>query len=467
MNQNPTAGTGVALITGASSGIGLELARVFARNGHSLILVARSEDLLAQVATNISTEHGVHVETIPCDLTLHDERERLFQEVQASGYTVDILVNNAGEGAFGRFHEIEYERLQYIVDLNITAVMHLTHLFLPSMLLRGFGRVLNTASIAGFEPGPLLQVYHATKAFVLYLTEALAWEYEKEGIHFTALAPGATDTDFFLKADMTESPMADKDQLADPAEVAEHAYKRMMAGDVVTVHKLKNKMMASMYRFLPRQTVTALMGEGYLPKGDKDRDGHSETHGYVDRNAGEKPTDKQDHEQEGGMLAGGPAQTSYKQRNTASENMDPDRDLYAARGRYTNEATSSNSPSGALTNQGMGNDFNSTNVEDTGGSSFSESNYQEQSVRNTTADERNEMGSAGSAGTNSGSTSGMSNEEEEGVNTRTPSSIRNMGYGNESAAGTYDAHRGQDPSFNQGQDVDDEGTRLGEQYSRT
>lgn len=239
------------LITGASSGIGLHLAREFAKHGHPLILVAPVEAELAQIASSLSSEFGVEARYIAADLEQPDAAQRIFDETTRNSTVVDILVNNAGHGQNGKFWEIPIERDISIVRLNIEAVLRLTKLFLPPMIQRGRGRILNTASIAGFMPGPLLAVYHASKAFVLSLSEALSTETEDTGVTVTALCPGPTDTDFFSKADMVETAGVQKAHVMAPQDVAEIGYKALMKGTRVEVAGLVNKALVFSRHLMP------------------------------------------------------------------------------------------------------------------------------------------------------------------------------------------------------------------------
>jgi short-subunit dehydrogenase len=238
------------LITGATSGIGLALAHEFAKNGHSLVLTARIEPELRKIAAELTTKHDVQVGIIPADLEDIESPRRIFEAVQRDGVQIDILVNNAGLGYRGRFWETPVEKQMSIVRVNIEAVLQLTHLFLPSMISRNQGRLLTTASIAGFEPGPLLAVYHASKAFVLSFTEALATELASTGITATALCPGPTDTDFFPKAGMTEKNAFQKAKVMTPQDVAAIGYRAFMKGDRTVVAGGANKALVFARRFL-------------------------------------------------------------------------------------------------------------------------------------------------------------------------------------------------------------------------
>ncbi len=245
MNSNET-----VLITGASSGIGLELARQFAKHGHRLLITAPVQQELDAIARDLTREHDIEVGVIAQDLTQPDAAERIFQSASREGVKIDILVNNAGLGQKGRFWETDLDRDIATIRVNIEAVMRLTKLFLPEMVKRKSGRILNTASIAGFEPGPLLAVYHASKAFVLSFSEALATELENTGVTVTALCPGATDTDFFPKAHMLATRAFQKNKVMAPQDVAALGYDALMRGDRVYVPGAMNKLLVSSRRIL-------------------------------------------------------------------------------------------------------------------------------------------------------------------------------------------------------------------------
>lgn len=240
-----------ALITGASSGIGFHLAREFARHGHPLVLVARDVEKLEIAAEKISAEHQVAIRTISCDLKDPDDIDFLASELQLNGEDIEILCNNAGVGHRGKFWDTSLQRHDEVIDLNVTAVTHLIHQFLPSMVSRGHGRILNTASVAGFQPGPLMAVYHASKAFVLSLSEALSTELKDTSVTVTALCPGPVDTEFFEKADMVETRAFQKANLMAPQEVAEAAYKAVMAGERDVIPGGLNKLSVFARRILP------------------------------------------------------------------------------------------------------------------------------------------------------------------------------------------------------------------------
>lgn len=250
----PDPSTEAALITGASSGIGLHLAREFARHGHPLILVAPVQAELDAVAAELRSDFAVGVHAFAHDLREEHAAERLFDELAAIGLIPAIIVNNAGLGRWGHFWEIPLSEDISMIRLNVEAPIRLTKRALPLLLQRGGGRILNTASIAGFEPGPLLAVYHATKAFVLSWSEALATELADTPVSVTTLCPGPVDTDFFPKADMIDTGAFQKAQVMAPQDVASAAYSALMAGERVVVPGAANKAMAFSRRILPEST---------------------------------------------------------------------------------------------------------------------------------------------------------------------------------------------------------------------
>jgi short-subunit dehydrogenase len=248
------------LITGASSGIGYHFARECARHHHPLIIVSPVRDDIERVAQEIEGEFDVSVQPIAADLTQDDAAEKIFHELSRSGTRVDILANNAGLGQRGKFWENPAERDITMIRLNIEAVIRLTRLFLLPMIERGRGRILNTASVAGFEPGPKLAVYHATKAFVLSFSESLATELEDTGVTLTALCPGPTDTDFFEKAEMIDSPAFQRANLMAPQTVAAAAFEALMKGERIVVPGAVNKVMVASRRLMP-ESAQAKMNE--------------------------------------------------------------------------------------------------------------------------------------------------------------------------------------------------------------
>jgi len=249
-----------ALVTGASSGIGLHLAHEFARHGHSLVIVAPVQSELESAAEEFRREHGVEVRVIAKDLEQENSAQEIFDELQAAGVEVDILVNNAGHGFHGKWWELSLEKDLSMIRLNIETVMRMTKLFLPPMLQRNRGRVLNTASVAGFMPGPMLATYYATKAFVLSWSEALATELDDTPITVTALCPGVTDTDFFEKGDAENIKARQSSNVMSPQDVAKEGYKALMDEELFVIPGAANKAMVATRRILP-VTTQAKMNE--------------------------------------------------------------------------------------------------------------------------------------------------------------------------------------------------------------
>jgi uncharacterized protein len=252
----------IALITGASSGIGLHLAREFASHGHPLVLVAPVEEELQKIAAEITAKYSTKVRVLSGDLEQPALPQEIFENLQREGVHVDILVNNAGFGFRGKWWELPIEQDMATIRLNIEAVLRLTKLFLPPMVQLGRGRLLNTASVAGFEPGPMLAVYHASKAFVLSWSEALAVELEDTAVSVTALCPGPTDTDFFPKAGMLGTRAFQGQNLMAPQDVAKAGYEAMMKGELFVVPGVANKALVAARRFLS-ETAQAKLNEKF------------------------------------------------------------------------------------------------------------------------------------------------------------------------------------------------------------
>lgn len=245
------------LITGASGGIGYELAKLFARDHHNLVLVARSADKLTQVANELQA-HGVTVKTIALDLAASPAPKFLFDQLQREGVAIDILVNNAGIGAFGEFARLPEEEILGQIDLNIRALTELTRLFLPPMVQRGSGRIMNVASTAAFQPGPLMAVYYATKAYVLSFTEAIANELRYTGVIVTCFCPGATHTDFAKRAGVENSRLFKTVGAMSAEKVALDGYRAVMEGRGLAISGAHNWIVAQSTRFAPRKMVTAI-----------------------------------------------------------------------------------------------------------------------------------------------------------------------------------------------------------------
>lgn len=248
-----------ALITGASSGIGLELARCFAADGCRLILVARTGSALRELAAELTQKHGVLAHVIVKDLSDYRHAREIFEETERLGLQVDYLVNNAGFGDFGLFHQSDWDKTARMINLNITALTYLTRLYLPDMVARGYGRVMNVASTAAFQPGPIMSVYFATKAYVLHFTEAIANELEGTGVSATALCPGPTESAFMAAAAMQESKTVKNKKLPSARSVAKTGYKALMRGATVYIPGLANKLLVFSVRLAPRWVVPKLV----------------------------------------------------------------------------------------------------------------------------------------------------------------------------------------------------------------
>ena len=239
-----------ALVTGATSGIGYELAKLLAKDGYNLFIVGREQETLSIVAKEFE-KNGIRVISFQKDLFNENAPFEVYDEVKAQGITIDILINNAGHGQYGEFVDTDIKKELQIIQLNIGALVVLTKLFVKEMVNKGAGKILNLSSVASKSPGPWQSVYHGTKAFVQSFTEAVREEVKDTGVTITALLPGATDTDFFKKAQMLNAKIVVEGDLADPAEVAKDGYNAMMSGDDMVVSGFKNKMQVVMANVTP------------------------------------------------------------------------------------------------------------------------------------------------------------------------------------------------------------------------
>lgn len=252
-----------ALVTGASAGIGAAFARVLRARGRGLILVARREDRLRQLQQELG---GAEVVTIvPADLAAPDGPRRVFDEVAGRRLDVDLLVNNAGAGHTGRFHEQPYERLLGMVDLNARAMVGLTRLFLPAMLERRAGAVINVASTAAFQPIPFFATYSATKAFAASFTDALAVEVDGTGVRVQLLCPGPTETEFFEEANH-EGLLADRMPRATAIEVAEASLRGLDRGRARVIVGWPNRILALVVALSPMPLARAVAARLYRPR---------------------------------------------------------------------------------------------------------------------------------------------------------------------------------------------------------
>jgi short-subunit dehydrogenase len=247
-----------ALVTGASSGIGLELTTLFARDRHDLILVARNRERLEAIGRGLTEEFGIAVTVLARDLANPAAPDEIARELAARGAVVDILVNNAGLGVYGPFARTPLERELEMLQVNVTALTHLTKLFLGGMLERRRGRILNVASTAAFQPGPLMAVYYASKAYVLSFTEALANEVAGTGVTVTALCPGPTLTEFQSRAGFGAVPLLRSPLVTSAAEVARAGYEGMMRGQRIVIPGFANRTLVQALRVTPRRVATAI-----------------------------------------------------------------------------------------------------------------------------------------------------------------------------------------------------------------
>ena len=245
---------GTALITGATSGIGLELAQLFAGDGHDLVIVARRKELLNKIADQIKTDFGVKVTVIPKDLTEKDSPQEIFDQLSDSGIEIGIVVNNAGFGAVGEFSDLDHQRQIDMLNLNINSLVSLTRLFLPDMIERNHGGILNVGSLAGFQPGPYAAVYYATKAFVLSFTESLAEELKGKNIKISCLAPGPTNTEFGEVSGLDKSFLF-KFGTMGAKEVARQGYMGFKSGKTIVIPGFTNRLLPFLVRISPRTLV--------------------------------------------------------------------------------------------------------------------------------------------------------------------------------------------------------------------
>lgn len=253
------------LITGASGGIGYELTKLFAEGNYNLVLVARSEDRLNEVATELRSAFNIEVTVIAKDLFEKESPFEIYDEVNAKGIQVNILVNDAAQGEYGEFIETDIYRELDIIQLNVGSVVTLTKLFLRDMIERNEGKILNVGSIAGEAPGPWQAVYHGTKAFIHSWSAAIRNELKNTQIQVTVLVPGATDTDFFHKANMQDSKILET-KLSDPAEVARDGYNALLAGEDKRVSGMKNKVQVTMGQVMSDSMAAENMKKQQEPK---------------------------------------------------------------------------------------------------------------------------------------------------------------------------------------------------------
>lgn len=246
------------LITGASSGIGKSFAEIFAKEGYRVVLAARNEEKLNELAGDLQSRFGTTTLVVPVDLARSGGASELYDSIARSEIVIDVLINNAGIGSYGFLHEQDARTELEMLQLNVHSLSHLMMLFLPGMVARRSGRILNIGSTTSFYACPLSANYSASKAFVLSLTEAVAGEVRGTGVSVTALCPGATATDFFRKAKMDKQKVSAAGALMDAAKVARIGYEALMKGKTFVVPGMQNWLLAQAPRLFPRSMVTRI-----------------------------------------------------------------------------------------------------------------------------------------------------------------------------------------------------------------
>lgn len=247
------------LITGASSGIGYELAYEYARNGHDLILTARSTDKLVYLKSELEKLYKTHVEIFSCDLSIRNSAVQLYKQIKERGLKINGLVNNAGFGDHAEFEKSSLNKMLEMIQLNVTTLTELTHLFTQELIAHAPSKVLNVASVAAFLPGPLMAVYYATKAYVLSFSDAIHTELKDKNVSVTALCPGPTISGFQAVANYSNSSYIEKIKFPTSKEVAVYGYKKTMQGQAVAIHGLGNQLMILITRLLPRSVVSRIV----------------------------------------------------------------------------------------------------------------------------------------------------------------------------------------------------------------
>jgi uncharacterized protein len=247
-----------AVITGASSGIGLEFAKVFASRKNNLVLVARNEEKLMALANELTASNGIAVKVIPADLSKMEEVQKIYDTCKNDNIQVEYLINNAGFGDYGFFAESDWAKTEEMIDLNVKSLTKMCRLFISDMIQRKSGKILNVASTAAFQPGPTMAVYYATKSYVLLFSEAIYNELKSTGVSVTCLCPGATQSGFQAAARLEESKLVKGKKLPSSAEVALFGYKAMMGNKMTVIHGAKNYFLANSVRFAPRKLVVSI-----------------------------------------------------------------------------------------------------------------------------------------------------------------------------------------------------------------
>lgn len=248
---------GYCLITGAAGGLGLQLAKVFSKNGYSLVLIDIDEINLEKTVKCLSSNKDINVISISADLSQNDAAIRIYETITIQNINIEVLINNAGFGYYGLFAENKWEKQESMIKLSVLTTSHLAKLFLPEMLANRKGYILNIASLAAFQPGPLMSVYHASKAFMLSFSQSLANELKDTGVFVTVVCPGIMATGF-QKANNNESPRL-KWTLGSAEKVAEFCYRSMLKNKVVAIPGLMTSLLANLPRFITRNATTNIV----------------------------------------------------------------------------------------------------------------------------------------------------------------------------------------------------------------
>ena len=267
MSQEQTAS--YVLITGTTSGLGREFARIFAQNGYNIVAVARNEVLLRQQKQELERQFGVEMVYIVKDLSAEDSAQEVYDEIKHKGIDIDILINNAGFGSFGRYVDVDWQRQKGLASVNMLAVMQLSYLFGKDMDRRGRGKIVNIASIASFQAGPYMAMYYASKAFVRSFSEALHEEMKSSGVSVTAICPGPVATNFERNANMINSAMFTRLRVYTPEVVAARSYRAIMNNKAVYVVGWPNKLLVFLTRFCSLKFSRILASKINLGSGQK------------------------------------------------------------------------------------------------------------------------------------------------------------------------------------------------------
>ncbi|MEA5575608.1 SDR family oxidoreductase [Anabaena sp. UHCC 0451] len=259
MKNNHKSRQKTVLVTGSAHGIGYQLAYVFAGHNYNLVLVDKDAETLAIIAEEFSPKFGISIKTLVKDLSISTSPTEIFTELQQAGIKIDVLVNNAGFGTYGVFSETDLTTELKMLQVNIVSLTHLTKLFLKDMIAQGYGKILNVASVAAFQPGPLMAVYFATKAYVLSFSEAIANELEGTGVTVTTLCPGPTTSEFQKAAAMEEAKISHVNRMMNSETVAKIGYDSLMANKTIAIPGLRNNILVKSVRFAPRNIVTKVV----------------------------------------------------------------------------------------------------------------------------------------------------------------------------------------------------------------